>query len=482
MIEIDCLNGSARPLHGSLFPMTESEELIVNGTVDRQGRLVAADSRLLALQLGAGGEEGGILAIPQIAALARLARTLGVLVSRGVVAADGSRDLDLWVRAKPEGETVELEIAGWEELAPQAPGASLYHARAMDFASLESDGNWACDEELRLTELDPGLISLAGLGESEVFGQPLTRFFRLAEDDEGNFPLLAAVARRQEFALQLAELRTLPNARLWLHGMVTVSGEGRFTGFTGGYRLIERSLAPSRMDFPARPAVDEGFSQRLESALRVPLARIIDNAEAIGGQGEGPLRHDYVDYAGNISAAGRHLLGLVDDLVDLQMVEQPGFHIETEIVDLADIARRAAGLLGVRAADRGVRIDLPARDETLFAHGEFRRVLQIMVNLIGNAVRYSPQDSSVWLRTEQEGDLAAIIVADQGKGIAEEDQTRIFEKFERVDPSEPGGSGLGLFISRKLARAMGGDITLDSAPGQGARFVLTLPLAKSPSA
>ena len=105
-----------------------------------------------------------------------------------------------------------------------------------------------------------------------------------------------------------------------------------------------------------------------------------------------------------------------------------------------------------------------------------------MVNLIGNAVRYSPQDSSVWLRTEQEGDLAAIIVADQGKGIAEEDQTRIFEKFERVDPSEPGGSGLGLFISRKLARAMGGDITLDSAPGQGARFVLTLPLAKSPSA
>lgn len=266
MIEIDCLNGSARPLHGSLFPMTESEELIVNGTVDRQGRLVAADSRLLALQLGAGGEEGGILAIPQIAALARLARTLGVLVSRGVVAADGSRDLDLWVRAKPEGETVELEIAGWEELAPQAPGASLYHARAMDFASLESDGNWACDEELRLTELDPGLISLAGLGESEVFGQPLTRFFRLAEDDEGNFPLLAAVARRQEFALQLAELRTLPNARLWLHGMVTVSGEGRFTGFTGGYRLIERSLAPSRMDFPARPAVDEGFSQQIGRA------------------------------------------------------------------------------------------------------------------------------------------------------------------------------------------------------------------------
>ena len=163
-----------------------------------------------------------------------------------------------------------------------------------------------------------------------------------------------------------------------------------------------------------------------------------------------------------------------------EAVEQPGFRIETEVVDLADIARRAAGLLGVRAADRGVRIDVPPHDEILEARGEFRRVLQILVNLIGNAVRYSPQDSSVWLRTEQEGDLAAIIVADQGKGIALDDQARIFDKFERVDPSEPGGSGLGLFISRQLARAMGGDITLDSAPGQGARFVLTLPLAKAP--
>jgi len=294
--------------------------------------------------------------------------------------------------------------------------------------------------------------------------------------------LLVAVAGRHGFFRQLAELRNMPNARLWLHGEARIAEDGSFAGFAGGYRLIERSLAPSRTDRATLSPVDDGFSQRLETALRTPLARIIDNAEAIGGQGEGPLRHDYVDYAGDISAAGRHLLGLVDDLVDLQVVEQPGFRIETEIVDLADIARRAAGLLGVRAADRGVKIDLPPRDEVLEAHGEFRRVLQILVNLIGNAVRYSPKDSSVWLRTEQEGDLAAIIVADQGKGIALDDQARIFDKFERVDPSEPGGSGLGLFISRKLARAMGGDITLDSAPGQGARFVLTLPMAKSPDA
>jgi signal transduction histidine kinase len=182
-----------------------------------------------------------------------------------------------------------------------------------------------------------------------------------------------------------------------------------------------------------------------------------------------------VGYAGDIAAAGRHLLGLVDDLVDLQAIEGGAASIDFEIVDLADAARRAAGLLGVRASDKEVRIDAPDTDETLDARGDFRRVLQILVNLVGNAVRYSPPGSMVWIRIEDEGDLAAVIVADQGKGIAIEDQDRIFEKFERVDPSEPGGSGLGLFISRRLARLMGGDITVDSAPGMGARFVLTLP-------
>jgi len=70
---------------------------------------------------------------------------------------------------------------------------------------------------------------------------------------------------------------------------------------------------------------------------------------------------------------------------------------------------------------------------------------------------------------------AVVVVADKGKGVAPEDQVRIFEKFERVDPSEAGGNGLGLYIARRLARAMQGDLTIESAPGEGARFVLTLP-------
>ena len=123
-------------------------------------------------------------------------------------------------------------------------------------------------------------------------------------------------------------------------------------------------------------------------------------------------------------------------------------------------------------------IDGPGDGESLPATGDFTRALQVMMNLITNAIRYTPEGGQVWLRPEREGDLAAIIVADQGKGIAEEDQERIFDRFERVDPTEPGGTGLGLYIARRLARFMGGDIAVDSAPGQGARFTFTLPLRK----
>jgi signal transduction histidine kinase len=187
------------------------------------------------------------------------------------------------------------------------------------------------------------------------------------------------------------------------------------------------------------------------------------------------VQGDYADYAADIASAGRHLLELVDDLVDLQAVERPDFALVPEPIDLADVARRAAGLLSVRAANAGVTITRPALDVRVPALGDFRRVLQVLVNLVGNAVRYSPCGAQVIVTVTRTQTHAVVVVADKGKGVAPEDQVRIFEKFERVDPSEAGGNGLGLYIARRLARAMQGDLTVESAPGEGARFVLTLP-------
>ena len=106
---------------------------------------------------------------------------------------------------------------------------------------------------------------------------------------------------------------------------------------------------------------------------------------------------------------------------------------------------------------------------------EFRRVLQILLNLIGNAIRYSPEKSTIAIRLEQVGPRALVVVADQGPGLSSEDALRVFDKFERLGRSGDGGTGLGLYISRRLARAMKGDLTVASEQGNGAAFALELP-------
>jgi len=448
----------------------------VRGRVDGDGRLVAADPRLASLNSAAGGVDGGPLAIPQVAALARLARRLGITISRSAVAAEGERDIDLWVRAEPVEGGVELALTGWSE-RPAAPPAPAPEAeRQADFLRASADWIWEVDQALRFTSLSPAAAAAMGRNPADYIGQQLTALFRLVEDEAGGLPILAALAGQSRFDTQLADLRATRRGRYRLAGVPLIDGNGRFAGFRGSATSIPQIVRSAEFAPPAEAGTTNAFGERLDMALRAPLAHIIANAETIGAQPDGPIRGDYAGYATDIAAAGRHLLSLVDDLVDLQAIERPDFRAEEEEIDLADVARRAVGLLAVRAAAKGVTIDRPGSADSLPASGEFKRALQIVVNLLTNAIRYSPEGSMVWVRTDREGDLGALIIADQGKGIGTEDQVRIFDKFKRVDASEAGGTGLGLYIARRLARAMGGDISVDSAPGQGARFTFTLPL------
>jgi signal transduction histidine kinase len=448
----------------------------VSGRVDAEGRLIEADPPLLALQRHAGGRAGGTLAVPQIATLARLARRLGITVARPAIAADGEHDIDLWVRAEPRGADVALEISGWT--ARTAPPASepADAERQADFQRASADWSFETDETLALTQVSAGAAAALARSGHELIGRRMVHLFRFRESPDGSLPILVGLAEHSRFEGQRAEI---DDQGFILSGVPLIDGMGRFAGFRGaavkaGVRLSQDDAGSGA----AQPSGDGGaFGERLDAALRSPLNQIVSAAELLRAQPEGPLRREYTAYAGDIATAGRHLLAMVEDLVDLQAIERPDFRPEAERIDLADIARRAAGLLSVRAGAKKVRIDKPHDGESLPAIGEFRRVLQILMNLLVNAIRYSPDGAMIWIRPEREGDFASITVADLGKGIAPEDQSRIFDKFERVDVSEAGGTGLGLYIARRLARAMGGDLVVDSAPGQGARFTLTLPAA-----
>lgn len=448
---------------------------VVRGRVSPDGKLVVADAPLLALQVQAGGAAGGTLVIPALTHLVRLAQRLGVTIARPVRIASTTADISMWVRMKPDADGVDLSIIEWEE-QPRQPDP-IDPAALGAHAELGRDGwIWQVDAALRFRAVD-GQDATAGHVLPGT-GEALSAYFRLIESEgeaSDPLPLLSAVAARRPFSRQAAVLRADEGVRYSLAALPTFDALGRLTGYRG--KAVREGLRATEAGVRHTEPYSPTFSRRLDNALRQPLGRIVANANTISSQLQGPLREDYAAYAADIVDAGRHLIELVDDLSDLQAIERPDFTVAQEEVDLADLGRRAAGLLKVRAGERSIAILTPGLDERVLATAEYRRVLQILVNLIGNAVRYSPDGSRVWVQAQDDpaAEAVRIIVADQGRGIDAVDQERIFERFERLVPEDNLGSGLGLYISRRLARAMGGDIGVESVLGDGARFTLTLP-------
>ena len=432
------------------------------GRLDKAGRLISADPELAALQREAGGDIGKALALPQVAAVAELARRLGTSVARPALAASLEHDIDLWVRATPEGDEIALSLEGWTERAPAGPRLASLLGGGGESEAAQSRREWAADEELRLIMMSGDLAEHLGIDLAEAAGQPLTRVFRLEEDEAGEMPLISALASRRAFTGQRARSRGDDSREVTLSGEVVTGADGVFAGFRG---TADTRSAGTEAIVQARTSA---FDNALDEALRSPLDRIIESAERIVERADGPLRSDYASYGNDIATAARHLLSVIRS-----MSEDPAQGHRA--IDLAALAGEAVVMLESSAEDRGVTIHAGA-EEPLPASGEERAVIQILVNLISNAVRHSPDNGRVSLAFARTPGTASVTVSDQGPGIASADQQRIFERFERAHAKE-GGTGLGLAISRRLARSMGGDVTLDSAPGEGARFTLTLPAA-----
>lgn len=448
----------------------------VKGRLDIDGRLVSADPLLMRLHLHCGGFEGGPLAIPQLAQLCRLSKRLGMNLSRPVKAANDDSVINLWAQTRLEHGSdggVSISIVDWKE-SPLPASPTDNEQRQRDFDRLNARGTIRTDTSLRITSISiPGEIRFS----EESVGSALLDVFEVAKPSK-SAQFVESIAERQPVRNHHVSLRVDPDQKLLLSGQPLVDNLGVYSGYRFSVERMDSDGSQSGQSQNANSNLisDSLFGAQLGPALRQPLGKIIANAETIGSQLEGPLRGDYASYAKDIASAGRHLMDLVNDLSDLEAIERPEFTVAPDEIDLVDLAHRASGLLAVKAADHQIRIDSPDEDTKMPALGEFRRVLQILVNLIGNAIRYSPDGSVIKIRVDHDGENANISVSDQGDGIPVEDQDKIFEKFERLGRSGDGGSGLGLFISRRLANAMGGSLTVDSAKGKGATFTLALPL------
>jgi signal transduction histidine kinase len=433
---------------------------------DADDRLIEADEALLRLHLASGGDVSGQLAVPSLLQLVREARASGLPQVRSVIMHDGGQSLAAHAEARPEGDTVVILTRDWQQTGavPDERPAALLHHLAQGHVLLDTQQRVvlaACEA--------PDLAAAAAL-------------------------LAAAPVVHWTQALGLAEAERLATLHWRLLDDMVVDLQGSARRWR--VRLLPRSAGFDLLLLPETiAALPDSLSEALPAdaddtalqpwaaflgrdlapALRQPISRIIANAETIRSRLAGPLGEAYGNYAADIAEAGRHLLGLVDDLADLDAVEAPGFAPIPDHIDLADCARRAAGILSVRARERGIVVVVPDEGTQVPAIGEFRRVLQVLLNLLSNAIRYTPAHGTVELACGIERGQAWLAVQDRGEGLTADQAARVFDKFERLGRKGDGGSGLGLYISRRLARAMAGDLAVESTPGQGARFVLTLP-------
>ena len=456
--------------------MSAAEPVLARALSDGEDRLISADEPLARLQLRCGGELPGTIAIPALLEAVRKARRYELKLARAINAQAGEENVTAWVEVQPrqDGEEgCEIFLRNWQSVGLPPENVDATHVLQAGINRQLAELTAVLDARqcvLSVAAEAPDLQELAAAMAAGL-GSEWTGFVEL-DGSNHHQPLHWRL-------LDGAPLRAPGSQRVWRASLYPRATPG---SPPDGFDLCLTSdePLPEQIVEPASPETEAQANRRLigrdvAPVLRQPIARIIANAETIRTRLAGPLAGEYAEYAADIAAAGQHLLALLDDLADLEVVEAEEFHTAPDRIDLADVARRAAGILGVRAREQGIVVDAPRAGETLPAVAEFRRVLQVLLNLLGNAIRYSPSNSQVWIRIESEGGRARVIVADQGPGLSTEDQARVFEKFERLGRSGDGGSGLGLYISRRLARAMGGELSVESAPGQGARFILDLP-------
>lgn len=443
----------------------------VRGKLDQAGRLIEADPELEALQRDAGGRIGQQLAVPQLAAIARLARDLGTPVSRPALAASADEDIDLWVSVRPvEGDALELSLEQWRARPASGPRLEqLVASSDSDVGDALAPLEWSADDELRIIALSGDFARLVGLDPEAAAGMPLTRLVQLEENDEGDMPLIAALAARHGFARQPARLRSGGGQAVMLSGEVVTSANGGFAGFRGRALVVGEQASTLLPPAQENPALDEP----LDEVLRQPLRRILESAGRIIDRADGPLRGDYANYGNDIAAAARHLNSVIEGMRGSDGGGEPSFQAQS--VDLSALAAEAVVMVEPAAEARDVQFELNEH-AALYAAAEERAVIQILVNLMGNAVRYSDPGAEVRILFAKTEGTVSVSVRDQGRGIDPADQERIFERFERAD-SAGAGTGLGLAISRRLARSMGGDIGVESRLGFGSTFTLILPAA-----
>jgi signal transduction histidine kinase/CheY-like chemotaxis protein len=220
------------------------------------------------------------------------------------------------------------------------------------------------------------------------------------------------------------------------------------------------------------------FLASMSHELRTPLNAIIGFSEVLIERLFGDLNEKQEEYLRDILDSGRHLLSLINDILDLSKVEAGRMELELGRFSLREALENGLTMVRERASRHGIALDLNADAALDVIEADERKVKQVVFNLLSNAVKFTPDGGRVGITAGRDGGEVRITVWDTGIGIASEDQARIFEEFQQVgslDRQGQEGTGLGLALARRFVELHGGSLSVESAVGQGSRFSFTLP-------
>jgi len=388
--------------------------------------------------------------------------------------------------------------------------AAHTETRFQDIIRSASDWVWETDRNINLSYVSNRISEALETPPSALIGRYL---FSLGafEDTPGNGPprpdLAAALMpfRGRIFLMEDKQGRT---RRISLTGVpVFDDATGRFVGYRGTgtdvtrqheaearvhktQQVLEASLRELRtrnleLDRALQEAQSAArakteFLGKMSHELRTPLNAIIGFAEMSMQQTFGALSPRYLSYFRDIHGAAHHLLSIIIDILDAVNVDSAKISVSPAPIRLSEVLAQARSIVAVRAEQGEVDISAVGLPDNLVVMADPGRTRQILVNLLTNAVKFTNPGGSVGMDGRAiKGDMIEFTVWDTGIGIPKDQHERIFDSFHQVDsdllsaPTE--GTGLGLTISRQLAQLMGGEISVDSAPGRGARFTIRLP-------
>ncbi|MCB1484314.1 MAG: response regulator [Hyphomicrobiaceae bacterium] len=386
-------------------------------------------------------------------------------------------------RARMQGERIDSHL---EEIKDAHWELSENEARYRDLLDSQDDMISRCDSDGRYLFVNHAFCRAFGLSPQHIIGK---RFRPDVLDGQVHAPLAAERGQRRRYE-ELVATSAGPRWIVWEEHLVRSSANASYEVQCVGRdvteeREAEAALTEARDQAETANRAKSRFLAAMSHEIRTPMNGILGMAGLLS---ETELSSEQKTYLSAIDGSAHALLALIDEILDFSKIEAGKLELAKAPFSLSSTVDGAVRLLAPPAREKGLTISFhPAEGLPPTVVGDQERVRQIVLNLVSNAIKFTDAGSvSVHLSLEAGEDAAYVInVIDTGIGLLPEDISRLFREFEQADAAlhrRNGGTGLGLAISQRLARAMGGDITANGAPGRGATFTARLLLAKAPQA